>query len=119
VNERAGTGLLQRVRGWLTRKASSEEISGPARAEGSATIRNLYGFHVRPTTRFLELAGQYTCAITVEAGGARANGRNSLELLSLGARQGDTVQVRCEGEDAQEACDALLALIEDRFHGIE
>jgi phosphocarrier protein HPr len=84
------------------------------------TIRNTYGFHVRPTTAFMEVAGRFESRIEVRAaGGEPVDGRSAMGLISLGAVQGDTVQIACEGPDEEETLAALVELIDSRFGGIE
>jgi phosphotransferase system HPr (HPr) family protein len=89
--------------------------------ETSATreILNLYGFHVRPTTLFVEEARKFSCDVTVAANGNAADGKSPMALLALGAVQGDTIEIRCNGADAEEACKALCEVVDGRFGGIE
>jgi phosphocarrier protein len=86
---------------------------------GTTTIKNTYGFHVRPAGRFLELVQQYQSTVEVTAGGQTVPADSPMGLLALGAARGDEVTVTCRGPDAREALQALLALIDDRFGGIE
>ncbi|MFH0910500.1 MAG: HPr family phosphocarrier protein [Planctomycetota bacterium] len=109
----------RRVFGEKAKAPTPEARAAPRRAERETRIRNKYGFHVRPATRFLELAKQYKSAIEVRANGKSVDGTSAIALLSLGAVQGDSVAIVCRGEDAEAACEALLALVESRFDGIE
>jgi phosphotransferase system HPr (HPr) family protein len=88
-------------------------------ASGTATIRNRLGFHVRPTTRFIEEVKKHQSAVRVTANGQTVEAASPMGLLTLGCAQGDVVRVDCEGDDAEEACQALLSLIESSFGGIE
>jgi len=40
-----------------------------------------------------------------------ANAKSSLKLMTLGAKHGDRVVIRAEGEDEEAAVDALVAII--------
>ena len=42
-----------------------------------------------------------------------ANAKSSLKLMTLGAKQGDKLIIRAEGEDETEAADALAAMISE------
>ncbi len=88
-------------------------------ASGEATIVNKYGFHVRPSTTFSQLAKQFAADIHVEVNGARVDGKSVMELMTLGATRGAVVRIEAEGADADEAVAALVGHINDRFGGIE
>ena len=47
----------------------------------------------------------------VVKGEREANAKSSLKIMALGAKKGDSITIRAEGEDAQEAVDALARLI--------
>lgn len=89
------------------------------RAEAETSILNKYGFHVRPSTQFMELANRFASDITVEAGGLSANGKNIMDLMILGATQGTAIHIVAVGDDAEEAVAALVALVDGRFGNIE
>ncbi|MBN1256937.1 MAG: HPr family phosphocarrier protein [Planctomycetes bacterium] len=86
---------------------------------GTATIRNIHGFHIRPTTSFVEIVKQFTSSVVVEHGDRRVNGASPMELISLGVAQDDKITITCEGDDAEALCQALLELVESRFGGIQ
>ena len=88
-------------------------------ANAKATILNKYGFHVRPSTQFMQKAREFKAAITVEVGGIRADGKSIMQLMALGAMQGAEVDITGDGEDAEAAVAALNALIQNRFGGID
>ncbi len=88
-------------------------------ATAEAEILNKYGFHVRPSTQFMQKAREYRSAITVEVDNSRADGKSIMQLMALGAMQGAKVKITASGEDAKEAVDALAALIRGRFGGID
>ncbi len=83
-------------------------------------ILNKYGFHVRPSTQFMQLARDYDgTEITVEVDNVRADGKSIMQLMALGAMQDSTVRITAVGPQAQEAVTALVHLIEGRFGGID
>jgi phosphotransferase system HPr (HPr) family protein len=43
--------------------------------------------------------------------GAEVNAKSSLRLMTLGAKHGEKVVIRAEGEDEEAAADALVALL--------
>ncbi len=80
-------------------------------AERDATVGPDEGLHARPAAEFVKTAKRFSSEIVVVKGGREANAKSSLKLMTLGARKGDTLTIRAEGEDAQEAVDALVDLI--------
>ena len=90
------------------------------KSEKRVVLRNKYGFHVRPSTQFMTLAQQFKSAIQVEASqGGAVDGKSVMDLLTLGAAAGDSLSIRADGEDAEEAVARLAELVDGRFGGIE
>jgi phosphocarrier protein HPr len=69
------------------------------------------GLHARPAAQFVKTAKQFSSDIMVVKGEREANAKSSLKLMTLGAKKGDKITIRAEGEDAQEAVDTLTQLI--------
>ena len=88
-------------------------------ATAETAILNKYGFHVRPSTQFMQKAREYQSEISVEVGDVRADGKSIMQLMALGAMQGAVVKITAKGSDAQEAVSALVSLIQSRFGGID
>ena len=78
-------------------------------------IQNELGMHARPASEFTKLAGRFRAGVFVSCNGTEVNGKSIMGLLMLAAGPGVTITVRTEGEDADEAMDALTALVESRF----
>lgn len=89
------------------------------RAEAETTILNKYGFHVRPSTQFMEMALGFKSDVSVIANDVTANGKAIMDLMILGATQGAVLTIRADGDDAEAAVDALVKLVEGRFGNIE
>ena len=75
-------------------------------------VRNELGFHARPASQFVALAGRFQSVISVGNGDEWVDGRSVLSLLSLAASCGATLKIRATGEDAEEAVAALGILIQ-------
>lgn len=69
------------------------------------------GLHARPAAQFVKTAKQFSSEIKVYKGEREANAKSSLKVMSLGAKKGEKIVIRAEGEDAQEAVDTLVELI--------
>jgi phosphocarrier protein len=81
----------------------------------TTTIINKLGLHARASAKFTKLAGSFPCEVWVTKGERRVNAKSIMGVMMLAAGLGSTVVIDTEGERAQEAMDALLAMITDRF----
>jgi phosphocarrier protein HPr len=81
----------------------------------TTTIINKLGLHARASAKLTKLAGSFPCEIWVTKGERRVNAKSIMGVMMLAAGIGSTVVIDTEGERAQEALDALLELIADRF----
>ena len=91
-----------------------------SKAEAEATICNRLGMHARATARFVKEAEKYQSRITVNrvpvpAGQEDVSARSILGLMILAAEQGSCIRIVAQGQDAQEAVDALAAMVENGF----
>jgi phosphocarrier protein HPr len=81
----------------------------------SATISNKLGLHARASAKLTKLAGSYPCEVWMSRGERRVNAKSIMGVMMLAAGLGSTVELETDGEREQEAMDALLALIQDKF----
>ncbi len=79
--------------------------------EREATVGPEEGLHARPAAQFVKTAKRFSSEIVVSKGEREANAKSSLKIMTLGARKGDKLTIRAEGDDAEEAVDALVELI--------
>lgn len=78
-----------------------------------ARIAAAEGLHARPAANFVQAAKACGVPVTITKGDKPAVPATSiLSVLSLGARQGDRVLLSADGPGAEEALDALLAVLE-------
>ncbi len=78
-------------------------------------VVNELGLHLRAAARFVEEAGRWPCQITVSTTGPAVDGKSLLALSSLLARRGATLNILCDGPDADAAAAALQALVASGF----
>lgn len=83
--------------------------------ETSVVITNRVGLHARPARLLVQTAAQFQSRIQLQFGGQLINARSILGVLKLGAEQGDTVLIRAEGEDAEDAVKTLTDLVNRKF----
>jgi phosphocarrier protein len=79
------------------------------------TIINKLGLHARASAKLTQLAGQFPCEVFLSKNGRKVNAKSIMGVMMLAAGVGSVVTLETEGEKAQEAFDALEALINDRF----
>ena len=76
------------------------------------TITNPQGFHMRPMSAFVQLAGKYQSTVhIIRPDGQRIDGKSMLGLLSLAAEQGTELTLEVSGPDAKDAAEALAGLM--------
>ncbi len=78
-------------------------------------IVNKLGLHARASAKLTQLASKFSCQVWMERNGRRINAKSSMGVMMLAASKGSKVLLETEGQDAQEAMDALVALIADKF----
>jgi phosphocarrier protein HPr len=78
-------------------------------------ICNKLGLHARASAKLTQLAGSFPCEVWMERGTRRINAKSIMGVMMLAAGKGAKVTVDTEGERAEEAMEAILALIADKF----
>ena len=75
-------------------------------------IKNPTGLHARPASLLVAQAGKFKSKLTIQFNNKTINAKSMLSVLGGGIRKGSQIVVVAEGEDEQEALDAVCALIE-------
>jgi phosphocarrier protein HPr len=78
-------------------------------------IINKLGLHARASAKLTQLAGSYPCEVWMERNGRRINAKSIMGVMMLAAGIGAKVVIDCEGERADEALQAIVGLVADRF----
>jgi phosphocarrier protein HPr len=81
----------------------------------SVTISNKLGLHARASAKLTKIAGSYPCEVWLSRGDRRVNAKSIMGVMMLAAGVGVTVDVEADGEREQEALDAIVALMNDKF----
>ncbi len=79
------------------------------------TVQNRVGLHARPATFFIQKANEFRSAIWVEKDERRANAKSLLGVLSLGITGSEEIRIIADGQDENEAVDALVDLVNSGF----
>ncbi|MEZ5937171.1 MAG: HPr family phosphocarrier protein [Hyphomonadaceae bacterium] len=78
-------------------------------------LTNQRGLHARASAAFIREAKQFASEVYVTFDGRTVNMASIMELLTLGARCGQTIEISAEGEDAEAALNTLCQLVERKF----
>ena len=83
--------------------------------QATTTISNKLGLHARASAKLTKLAGSFPCDVWLSKGERRVNAKSIMGVMMLAAGLGSEVTLETTGERDQEALDALLALMADKF----
>ncbi|MDR6213259.1 HPr family phosphocarrier protein [Paracidovorax wautersii] len=83
--------------------------------KNTITISNKLGLHARASAKLTKLAGSFPCDVWMSKGDRRINAKSIMGVMMLAAGIGSVVELETHGAQEQEAMDALLALIQNKF----
>ncbi len=83
--------------------------------ERSVQITNRNGLHARPAAEVVKTAAKFKSEITMVRDDLEVNGKSIMGVMMLAAEFGATLTIRANGPDAQQAVDAIVALIAQKF----
>ena len=87
--------------------------------EGAITrdlpILNRKGLHARASAKFVQCCEQFDAVVHVTHCGETVGGTSIMGLLTLAAGIGKSITVATTGPQANEAMEAIAALLADRF----
>jgi phosphocarrier protein len=80
--------------------------------EKKVIVQNKTGLHARPAALFVQKASQFSSDINLVKGEKEISAKSIMGVMSLAVGQGTEIIIKAEGDDAQQAIDALVELIE-------
>lgn len=81
----------------------------------TVTLTHEKGLHARPASVFVQTASSYDASIEILNDGESANAKSSVAILSLNADEGDEITISADGDDEEEAVEALVELVRSDF----
>lgn len=87
--------------------------------EREAKIVNPLGMHARPAAEFVKIATRFASKVDVRRDALSVNGKSIMGVMMLAAEQGSSLVIRAEGADAEQAMDALCALVAAGFNEMD
>ena len=79
------------------------------------TIVNKLGLHARASAKLTQLAGNFQCEIWMSRNGRRINAKSIMGVMMLAAGLGSTVELETNGPQEEEAMNAIVQLMDDKF----
>lgn len=83
--------------------------------ERKIQVVNKLGLHARPAAMLVQTASKFRSEIRLRKDEVEANAKSILSVMMLAAEVGSFVIVKAEGEDEEQAAEALAKLFEDKF----
>ena len=81
----------------------------------SVEIVNERGLHARASAKFVKTASLFDAEVEVSREGHTVDARSIMGLMMLAAGIGSVIEISAVGPQAEEAMEALVRLVADRF----
>lgn len=78
-------------------------------------INNDLGLHARPAAIFIQHANKYKSNILITKENSTVNAKSIMGVMALSVGNGETIELKAEGPDENEAMEDLIKLIESGF----
>jgi len=78
-------------------------------------IINKLGLHARAASKLVKLASKFDSELTIEKDEQSVSCKSIMGVMMLAASCGSQVTLHADGQDAQQAINALIDLINRRF----
>lgn len=80
--------------------------------EKSVVVRLKSGLQARPAALFVQEANRYNSDIFLEKKGKKVNAKSIMGIMSLAVSSGGEIKLMAEGNDAEQALDALAGFVQ-------
>lgn len=89
----------------------AEQPSDTGAISGQVTVKNPLGLHARPAAVLSRMMAGFDAQVQVDG----VNGASVLELMQLGAAQGQVLTISATGPQARAAVDAFIGAVDEGF----
>ncbi len=79
------------------------------------TVMNQAGIHTRPASMIVRTAAKFNAEFIIQKDGYEINGKSIIGVMTLAAEQGSTLTLLFEGDDEEEAAQAMEDLFASGF----
>ena len=76
-------------------------------------IINPTGLHLRPAGIFCNEALKFECKVMFQIRDTTANAKSILSILGACVKEGDEIELICDGEGEEEALKAMVEIVEN------
>ncbi len=83
--------------------------------EQEVEIKNRAGMHTRPASMIVKVAAKFKSEVYIEKEGINVNAKSIIGVMTLAASKGTKLTIKAEGNDEQDAVNAICELINDGF----
>ncbi|MBX3042147.1 MAG: HPr family phosphocarrier protein [Candidatus Kapabacteria bacterium] len=83
--------------------------------ETEVTIKNRAGLHTRPAAGLVKMCSKFKSEIFLSRDGFEINAKSIIGVMTLAAEQGCSLQLRADGDDAEDAINSLREYFESGF----
>ena len=83
--------------------------------EEDVLIINKLGLHARASAKLTQLAARYRSEVWLTKSGRRVNAKSIMGVMMLAAGKGSAVTLEIDGPDENDAMNALVTLIDNKF----
>ncbi|PKL23185.1 MAG: phosphocarrier protein HPr [Spirochaetae bacterium HGW-Spirochaetae-3] len=83
--------------------------------EKMTVIKNRAGIHARPAALIVQTAGKFKSKVFLQKGDDRINAKSIMGIITLGAGFETEIKIITDGEDENEAAEAIDRLFQNRF----
>lgn len=83
--------------------------------EQEIEIINKLGLHARAAAKLVTLASGFEAEVLLGHNGTEVNGKSIMGVMMLAAARGTRLTLRIEGEDEEQASQAICELVRNRF----
>jgi phosphocarrier protein len=86
-----------------------------AKATRTVTVANPDGLHIRAASVIAKLTGEAPAQVELLKGNQRVDASSILQIISLGALEGEQLVLEATGQDADTVLEALAELFANKF----
>lgn len=78
-------------------------------------IKDAEGIHARPAGLFVKEAAAFPCAVTIGKGDKEVDAKRIFGVMGLGAKCGEEITIKTDGEREEEAIQVLGKFLEENL----
>ena len=79
------------------------------------TVINKLGLHARAATKLATTAGRYKCSVSTGTKEPLVDAKSIMSVMLLAAAQGTVLDLKVDGDGAQQAADEVSQLVNNYF----